>query len=246
MPGPRAGGSQFLNSRAHRALHGLSVRRGRAVRRRALSDRGRPRPPRHHGQVVGRLRRDGRADAAARRCSAASPRTAGDALFEVCLPAGVPSTRHACCAIASRARSPSCTSGCPRRRASTTRRSAPPMEMYGYACAYSPDPERPGEALLPVRCHHRPARRGGVGALARRRTRCGWSAATPTRCVDAPHPPRRRAAATSTTWTSVRRRSPRADSALDIEHTLELFDGTHGGISYRYPGAIRELVRALA
>lgn len=32
---------------------------------------------------------------------------------------------------------------------------------------------------------------------------------------------------------------------LDVEHTLELFDGRHGGISYRYPGAIRELVLAL-
>jgi hypothetical protein len=28
--------------------------------------------------------------------------------------------------------------------------------------------------------------------------------------------------------------------------TLELFDGTHGGLTYRYPGAIRELVLALA
>jgi hypothetical protein len=33
---------------------------------------------------------------------------------------------------------------------------------------------------------------------------------------------------------------------LGVAHTLELFDGTHGGISYRYPGAIRELVLALA
>src|SRR5207302_9432016 len=24
-----------------------------------------------------------------------------------------------------------------------------PFEIYGYACAYSPDPDRPGEALLP-------------------------------------------------------------------------------------------------
>jgi len=32
---------------------------------------------------------------------------------------------------------------------------------------------------------------------------------------------------------------------LGIEHSLELFDGAHGGISYRYPGAIRELVLAL-
>ncbi|MBJ7599113.1 MAG: enterochelin esterase, partial [Candidatus Dormibacteraeota bacterium] len=32
---------------------------------------------------------------------------------------------------------------------------------------------------------------------------------------------------------------------LGIEHSLELFDGQHGGIGYRYPGAIRELVLAL-
>jgi len=30
-----------------------------------------------------------------------------------------------------------------------------------------------------------------------------------------------------------------------IEHTLVLFDGTHGGLGYRYPGAIRTLVEAL-
>ena len=33
---------------------------------------------------------------------------------------------------------------------------------------------------------------------------------------------------------------------LGVEHSLELFDGKHGGISYRYPGAIRELIVALA
>ena len=33
---------------------------------------------------------------------------------------------------------------------------------------------------------------------------------------------------------------------LGVEHTLELFDGTHGGVSYRYPRAVAELVRALA
>jgi len=33
---------------------------------------------------------------------------------------------------------------------------------------------------------------------------------------------------------------------LGVEHTLELFDGKHGGITYRYPGAIRELVLAIA
>jgi enterochelin esterase-like enzyme len=33
---------------------------------------------------------------------------------------------------------------------------------------------------------------------------------------------------------------------LGIDHTLELFDGGHGGIAYRYPAAVRELVQALA
>jgi S-formylglutathione hydrolase FrmB len=32
---------------------------------------------------------------------------------------------------------------------------------------------------------------------------------------------------------------------LGVRHTLELFDGRHGGTSYRYPSAIRELVLAL-
>ena len=54
------------------------------------------------------------------------------------------------------------------------------------------------------------------------------------------------ARATSTTSTSARGRSPRSCDKLGVEHTLELFDGTHGGIAWRYPGAIRELVLALA
>ena len=33
---------------------------------------------------------------------------------------------------------------------------------------------------------------------------------------------------------------------LGVAHTLELFDGKHGGIAYRYPGAIRELAVALS
>jgi S-formylglutathione hydrolase FrmB len=32
---------------------------------------------------------------------------------------------------------------------------------------------------------------------------------------------------------------------LGVQHTLELFDGKHGGLTYRYPAAIRELVLAL-
>ncbi len=46
-----------------------------------------------------------------------------------------------------------------------------PFEMYGYACAYSPDPERPGEALLPFELATGKARGGDLGALARARPR---------------------------------------------------------------------------
>jgi hypothetical protein len=30
-----------------------------------------------------------------------------------------------------------------------------------------------------------------------------------------------------------------------VDYTCELFDGTHARLTYRYPGAIRELVTAL-
>jgi hypothetical protein len=33
---------------------------------------------------------------------------------------------------------------------------------------------------------------------------------------------------------------------LGVAHTLELFPGKHGGIAWRYPRAIRELVTALS
>jgi hypothetical protein len=33
---------------------------------------------------------------------------------------------------------------------------------------------------------------------------------------------------------------------LGVTHTLELFEGTHARLTYRYPGAIRELVLAIA
>jgi S-formylglutathione hydrolase FrmB len=35
-------------------------------------------------------------------------------------------------------------------------------------------------------------------------------------------------------------------SKAGVDHTLELFEGAHGGLQYRYPGAIKQLVAALA
>jgi S-formylglutathione hydrolase FrmB len=120
-----------------------------------------------------------------------------------------------------------------------------PFEMYGYACAYTPDPDRPGEALLPFEITTgRP-----IDDLWER-----WLAWDPVRM--APHH--------ADALKSMRRIYLDAGKGdeyfldlgaqafaqeldkLGVEYTLELFDGKHGGITYRYPGAIRELLLALA
>ena len=71
------------------------------------------------------------------------------------------------------------------------------------------------------------------------------AARTPTRCARCAASTSTPGGPTSTTSTSARRRSPPSSSKLGVAHTLELFDGKHGGLAYRYPGAIRELVLAL-
>jgi hypothetical protein len=119
-----------------------------------------------------------------------------------------------------------------------------PLEMYGYACCYSPDPDRPGRALLPFEIDS-----GRLNEAVWRR----WLELDPVRM----------AAGHAEALRSMRRiylDAGRSDEwfldlgaqafaaelrALDVEHTLELFDGRHGGIAWRYPGAIRELVLAL-
>ncbi|MDQ6834590.1 MAG: alpha/beta hydrolase-fold protein [Actinomycetota bacterium] len=119
-----------------------------------------------------------------------------------------------------------------------------PLEIYGYACAYSPDPARPGEAVLPFELE--------TGRL-RDEVWQQWLDLDPVRM--APH---------HTDALKGMRRiyldAGRGDEwyldlgaqafaseleRLGVAHTLELFDGKHGGISYRYPAAIRELVLAL-
>ncbi|MGI9184154.1 MAG: alpha/beta hydrolase [Solirubrobacteraceae bacterium] len=118
------------------------------------------------------------------------------------------------------------------------------LSMYAYACAYSPDPDRPGEALLPFE----PA----TGRL-HPDVWAQWLKHDPVRMAE-PHAEALR---------SLRRiylDAGRQDeffldlgaqafsdelTRLGVDHTLQLFDGRHGGISYRYPGAIRELVTAL-
>jgi S-formylglutathione hydrolase FrmB len=119
-----------------------------------------------------------------------------------------------------------------------------PFELYGYACAYSPDPARPGEALLPFEVD--------TGRLVDEVWE-RWLEWDPVRMA-----PRHGEALAS--MRRIYLDAGRGDEyyldlgaqafsselqKMGIEHTLELFEGKHGGIAYRYPGAIRELVLAL-
>ena len=124
-------------------------------------------------------------------------------------------------------------------------RFGPVLEMYGYACAYSPDPERPGEALLPFDVRTARLNDDVWGAVAGQGTRSAWCPATSTRsarCAGFVSRP----AGGDEYFLDLGAEAMSAElTAYGIEHTLELFDGRHGGIGYRYPAAIRDLVLAL-
>jgi hypothetical protein len=120
-----------------------------------------------------------------------------------------------------------------------------PLEVYGYACAYSPDPARPGEALLPFELE--------TGRLVEAVWE-QWLVRDPVRMApertDALRSMRRiyLDAGRSDEWFLDLGAQAFAGqlSKLGVEHSLELFGGAHGGIAYRYPAAIRELVLALS
>jgi hypothetical protein len=118
------------------------------------------------------------------------------------------------------------------------------LEAYGYAACYSPDPLNPGRALLPFDVNGRLVEDVWAQWLA-------WD-------------PVRMAPAHADALRSMRRiylDAGRKDEyhldlgaqafaqeldKLGVAHTLELFEGTHARLTYRYPGAIRELILALA
>jgi Putative esterase len=119
-----------------------------------------------------------------------------------------------------------------------------PFEVYGYAACYTPDTGRPGKALLPFEIET-----GRVIDDVWER----WLELDPVRMA-----PRHAEALRS--MRRIYLDSGREDEyyldlgatafsreldKLGVDHSLELFDGRHGGITYRYPGAIRELVIAL-
>jgi S-formylglutathione hydrolase FrmB len=118
------------------------------------------------------------------------------------------------------------------------------FDLIGYAAAYSPDPERPGKALLPFDV--------ATGRLIDD-VWAQWLEKDPVRMAPR-HADALRSmrhvyldAGKSDEWfldLGAQAFGAELDK-LGVEHTLELFDGKHGGITYRYPGAIRELVLAL-
>src|SRR4051794_40188615 len=120
-----------------------------------------------------------------------------------------------------------------------------PFEMYGYAACYTPDTSRPGKALLPFELE--------TGRLVDE-VWARWLELDPVRMAPR-HAEALRSmrrvyldAGKSDEWyLDLGAQAFAAElEKLGVDHTLELFAGKHGGIGYRYPGAIRELVLALA
>jgi S-formylglutathione hydrolase FrmB len=119
-----------------------------------------------------------------------------------------------------------------------------PLNAYAMAAAYSPDPEDPSKPVLPFEV--------GTGRLIDEVWQ-RWLEWDPVRMAparaDALKSMRRiyLDAGTSDEFFLDLGARAFADELerLGVKYSLELFDGAHGGISYRYPRAIRELVLAL-
>jgi S-formylglutathione hydrolase FrmB len=120
-----------------------------------------------------------------------------------------------------------------------------PIEIYGYAACYSPDEARPPAALLPFD--------GPTGRLVEDVWE-RWLSWDPVRLASAHLDSLAR-------MRLIYLDAGRSDeyhldlgaqafaqelSRSGIAHELELFDGAHGGLQYRYPRAISKLARALA
>jgi hypothetical protein len=119
-----------------------------------------------------------------------------------------------------------------------------PFELYAYAAAYSPDPERPGKALLPFDTT--------TGRLVDD-VWAQWLEKDPVRMAPL-HADALRSmhriyldAGRGDEWyldLAAQAFAQELDK-LGVAYTLELVDSKHAGLAYRYPGAIRELVVAL-
>jgi hypothetical protein len=119
-----------------------------------------------------------------------------------------------------------------------------PVMVYGCAAAWSPDLDHPGKALIPFDVASGQVDYD-VWSL--------WLEKDPVRMAaghaDALRSMRRiylDAGKSDEFYLDLGAQAFAAElDKLGVGHTLELFDGKHGGLTYRYPGAIRELVLAL-
>jgi hypothetical protein len=119
-----------------------------------------------------------------------------------------------------------------------------PLEMYGYAAAFSPDPANPGKALLPFDANARLVDDVWARWLEKDPVRMASSHGDALRSMRRIHLEAGRA---DQYWLDLGAQAFGAElTALGVDHTLELFDGTHFGTAHRYPGALRELVVALS
>ena len=168
---------------------------------------------------------------------------AGDALFECCYQPFFP-VAHARCATTSRAPT-RCSSSSWRRCRGWTRACSSRSSTTGWPPATRPTPRAPGKALLPYEIATGRLDRRRVGAVAGQGPRADGAHARRRAALDAPHLPGRGTRDEYYLDLGAQAFSAELDK-LGVEHTLELFDAKHGGLQFRYPGAIRELVLALA
>jgi hypothetical protein len=118
------------------------------------------------------------------------------------------------------------------------------LNAYAMAAAYSPDPERPGQVLLPF-----DMRTGQLIPEIWER----WLAYDPVRMasnhvteLQALHHIHVEAGRSDEYMLDVGSGAFSAElERLGVEHSFELFDGGHGGVSYRYAPAIRNLLLKL-
>src|SRR5918992_3993240 len=112
-----------------------------------------------------------------------------------------------------------------------------PLNTYAMAACYSPDEDRPGEVVLPFEIDS--------GKLVDE-VWARWLAWDPVRMAsqrrDSLHSLRHiylDAGRSDEYYLDVGAQAVAKElRRLGVEHTLELFDGSHGGLQYRYPGAI--------
>ena len=120
-----------------------------------------------------------------------------------------------------------------------------PFETYGYALAYTPDESAPGKAILPF-----DVATGMLDEEVWER----WLEWDPVRIapqkLDALAGMKRiylDAGRSDEYYLDLGARAfARELDKGGIDYTLDLFEGKHGGLQYRYPGAIKELVEALS